>query len=175
VGYVGTHGVHLRSTRTDIQERLATPTNPIIVKDVNGNTYNITTNTIANGPIRSANPQIDGYNGFEIFDSAAYSHYNSLESTLSRRWGHGYFQAAYTFSKSIDEGSSGNTAFPTVYNNEANLSDSRGLSDFDRTHRLSVTYRYDLPFFSTATGWQHGLLVVERHYDFSVRNAFHGD
>ena len=158
VGYVGTHGLHLRSTRTDIPELLASPTKPIVVKDINGNTNNITTNTIANGPIRSANPQIDGYNGFEIFDNAAYSHYNSLQSTLSRRWGHGYFQAAYTFSKSIDQGSSGNTAFPTVYNDESILNDSRGLSDFDRTHRLAVTYRYDLPFFAGATGWQHGML-----------------
>ena len=155
VGYVGTHGLHLRSTRTDIPERLASPSNPIIV---GGGNPPITTNTIANGPIRSANPQIDGYNGFEIFDNAAYSHYNSLQTTLARRWDHGYFQAAYTFSKSIDEGSSGNTAFATVYNDESNLSDSRGLSDFDRTHRLSVSYRYDLPFFSAATGWQHGLL-----------------
>ncbi|PYT77245.1 MAG: hypothetical protein DMG40_23950 [Acidobacteria bacterium] len=159
VGYIGTHGLHLRSTRTDIPERLASPTNPIIVTDASGNRIPITTNTIANGPIRSANPQIDGYNGFEIFDNAAYSHYNSLQTTLSRRWGPGYFQAAYTFSKSIDEGSSGNTAFATVYNDESNLSDSRGLSDFDRTHRLSVSYRYDLPFLSTATGWQHGLLA----------------
>jgi hypothetical protein len=158
VGYVGTHAIHLRATRTDVPERLASAANPIVVTDASGNKISIITNTIANGPIRSASPQIDGYNGFEIFDNESYSHYNSLQTTLSRRWGHGYFQTAYTFSKSTDVGSSGNTAFPTVYNNEANLNDSRGLSDFDRAHRLSVTYRYDLPFFSSATGWQHELL-----------------
>jgi hypothetical protein len=158
VGYVGTHAIHLRATRLDIPERLASPTNMITVTDVNGNTSNITTNTLANGPIRSANPQIDGYNGFEIFDNASYSHYNSLQTTLSRRWAQGYFQGAYTFSRSTDVNSSGNTAFPTAFNNEANLNDSRGLSDFDRTHRLAVSYRYDLPVFASATGWQHELL-----------------
>lgn len=36
--------------------------------------------------------------------------------TLSRHWGHGYFQAAHTFSKSTDATSSGNTALNTAYN-----------------------------------------------------------
>ena len=159
VGYVGTHAIHLRATRTDIPERVATASNPIMVTDVNGNNYSITTNTVANGPIRSSNPQINGYSGFEVFDNDSYSHYNSLQTTLSRRWAHGYVQAAYTFSKSIDVDSSGNTAFQTVYNNEADLNATRGLSDFDRPHRLAVAYRYDLPFFSSATGWQHRLLA----------------
>ena len=158
VGYVGTHGVHLRATRSNIPERVASPANPIVVTDVNGNTYNITTNTIANGPIRSSNPQINGYSGFEIFDNGSNSQYNSLQTTVSRRWAQGYFQGAYTYSKSMDVNSSGNTAFQTVYNNEADLSATRGLSDFDRTHRLAVTYRYDLPFFASSTGWQHVLL-----------------
>ena len=38
------------------------------------------------------------------------------------------------------------------------LKNSRGLSDFDRPHRLALSYRYDLPFFSSAQGWQHAVL-----------------
>jgi len=159
VGYVGTHAIHLRETRTDIPERLASVANPINVTDVSGNSYAITTNTLANGPIRSSNPQINGYNGFQIFDNSAYSHYHSLQTTVSRRWNHGYFQGAYTFSKSTDATSSGNTAFNTAYNNESDLQASRGLSDFDRPHRLSVSYRYDLPFFAGATGWKRAALA----------------
>jgi hypothetical protein len=159
VGYVGTHTIHLRATRTDIPTRVATASHPIVVQDVNGQSHQIFINTISNGPVRSANPQINGYSAFEIFDNASYAHYNSLQATISRRWSQGYIQGAYTFSKSIDVNSSGNTAFPTVYNNEADLSATRGLSDFDRTHRLAITYRYDLPFYSTATGWKHGLLA----------------
>src|SRR4030095_1353081 len=89
----------------------------------------------------------------------AYSHYHSLESTLSRRWNRGYFQAAYTFSRSTDATSSGNTALNTAFNDESDLKNSRGLSDFDRTHRFVVSYRYDLPFFSDAEGLKRALLA----------------
>ena len=124
---------------------------------VDGNS--ITTNTFDNAIARSAAQGINGYSGFQLFADDAYSHYNSLQTTLSRRWGAGYFQAAYTFSRSTDATSTGNTAFNTAFNDESTLADSRGLSDFDRTHRLAVSYRYDLPFFSGAEGIKHRLLA----------------
>lgn len=158
VGYVGTHATHLRETRTNLPAKLASPTNPIAVTDVNGVSYQITTDTIANGPMRSPYPAINGYGGFQIFANDAYSHYHSLQTTVSRRWNHGYFQGAYTFSKSTDATSSGNTALNTAFNDESDLKNSRGLSDFDRPHRLAVSYRYDLPFFASASGWQHAAL-----------------
>jgi len=65
--------------------------------------------------------------------------------------GAGYFQAAYTFSKSTDATSTGNTAFNTAYNDESTLVASRGLSDFDLPSFV-VSYRYDLPFFAAETG-----------------------
>jgi hypothetical protein len=159
VGYVGTHATHLRETRTNLPARLATPTNPITVTDVNGTSYSITENTTANGPMRSPYPAINGYGGFQIFANDAYSHYHSLQATVSRRWNHGYFQGAYTFSKSTDATSSGNTALNTAFNNESDLANSRGPSDFDRPHRLAVSYRYDLPFFTSAEGWKHEALA----------------
>jgi hypothetical protein len=158
VGYVGTHAVHLRETRTSIQARLASPSNPIVLKDASGNQFTITTDTVSNGPARSNNAGINGYNGFQLFADDAYSHYHSLQTTLSRRWGAGYFQAAYTFSKSTDATSSGNTALNTAFNDESSLAASRGLSDFDRPHRFVVSYRYDLPFLSKAEGWKHAVL-----------------
>jgi hypothetical protein len=180
VGYVGTHTVHLRETRTNIPARIVSPTNPITVTDVNGNTYQITHNTIANGPLRSPIPAINGYGGFQIFDNSAYAHYHSLQATVSRRWGHGYFQAAYTWSKSTDADSSGNTALNTAYNDESNLKNSYGLSDFDRTHRFVVSYRYDLPIFTGATGWKKtafgdwsisGITVIQSGTPFSVTDS----
>jgi hypothetical protein len=158
VAYVGTHATHLRETRTNLPAKLASPTNPITVTDVNGVSYQITTDTTSNGPMRSPYPAINGYGGFQIFANDAYSHYHSLQTTLSRHWNHGYFQAAYTFSKSTDATSSGNTALNTAFNDESDLKNSRGLSDFDRPHRLAISYRYDLPFFSGADGWQHAVL-----------------
>src|SRR5207245_6705401 len=94
----------------------------------------------------------------QLFADDAYSHYHSLQSTLSRRWGAGYFQGAYTFSRSTDATSSGNTALNTAFNDETTLDASRGLSDFDRTHRFSLSYRYELPFFKNVTGAKAALL-----------------
>jgi hypothetical protein len=162
VGYVGTHAIHLRETRDALQSQNATTANPVNINSpafCNPNPCVITTNTFNNAIARSRAQGINGYSGFQLFANDAYSHYNSLQTTLSRRWGAGYFQAAYTFAKSTDATSTGNTAFNTAFNDESTLNDSRGLSDFDRTHRLAVSYRYDLPFFKSAEGWTHKLLA----------------
>jgi len=167
VGYIGTHAVHLRETRTSIQASLASPAHPLVLDGANcdgsvidpGATCDITVSTVGNGPARSNNAGINGYNGFQLFANDAYSHYHSLQSTVSRRWNRGYFQAAYTFSRSTDATSSGNTALNTAFNDESDLKNSRGLSDFDRTHRFVVSYRYDLPFFRDAVGLKRILLA----------------
>ena len=166
VGYVGTHAVHLRETRDSLQSERASAANPVVVSGSNCDgsvvspsaTCSITTNTVNNAVARSRTQGINGYAGFQLFANDAYSHYHSLQTSLTRRWNAGYFQGAYTFSKSTDATSSGNTAFNTAFNDESTLAASRGLSDFDRPHRLSVSYRYDLPFYKGATGWSEKLL-----------------
>src|SRR5262249_56526887 len=83
----------------------------------------------------------------------AWSSYHSLQITGSHRFSHSlYFQAAYTFSKALDATSSGNTAFNTAINDQSNLRDSYGPSDFDRTHRLVISYNWDLPWMNQAKG-----------------------
>jgi len=175
VAYVGTHSIHLRETRDALQSQDATPANPVVVGG-----ESITTNTFDNAIARSRAQGINGYSGFQLFANDAYSHYNSLQTTLSRRWGAGYFQAAYTFARSTDATSTGNTAFNTAFNDESTLNDSRGLSDFDRTNRLAVSYRYDLPFFSSAEGLKHrllggwaisGITIVQSGAPFSVLDS----
>lgn len=160
VGYVGTKGTHLRETRDSLQSQNAAPSNPVQISSslCNPNPCAITANTFGNAVARSRAQGINGYAGFQLFGNDAYSHYHSLQTTLSRRWGAGYFQGAYTFSKSTDATSTGNTAFNTAFNDESTLAASRGLSDFDRTHRLAVSYRYDLPFFKGETGAKGALL-----------------
>jgi len=183
VGYVGNHTIHLRETRTNVQARLATAANPINGVGANGVPYSITESTTANAVARSNQQGVNGYGGMQLFANDAYSHYNSLQTTLSRRWGAGYFQAAYTFSKALDATSTGNTAFNTAFNDESNVRNSYGLSDFDRPHRLSVSYRYDLPFFSKATGFAHhalgnwavsGITTVQSGTPFAVLDATAG-
>jgi len=182
VGYVGTHSIHLRETRDSIEAQDASPAHPVNISSsfCPGGTCVITTNTFANAIARSLYQGINGYSGFQLFADDAYSHYNSLQATVSRRWAAGYFQAAYTFSRSIDATSTGNTAFNTAFNNETTLRDSYGLSDFDRTHRLVVSYRYDLPFFKGETrakklllgDWAvSGITIAQSGAPFSVLDS----
>ena len=86
-GYVGTRGIHLRETRDAIQSVNASPTNPFTVTDASNNTYTITTNTFANAIARTPTPGLNGYSGYQIFANDAYSIYNALQATVSRRWG----------------------------------------------------------------------------------------
>jgi hypothetical protein len=157
VGYVGTHGIHLRETRDAIQSVDANA-HPFTVTDATGKSYTITTNTFANAIARTPTPGLNGYSGYQLFANDAYSSYNALQATLTRRWGRNYLQAAYTYSKNIDATSTGNTAFNTAYNDQSNINASRGISDFNRPQRLAISYVYDLPFFEHATGVEHVLL-----------------
>jgi hypothetical protein len=157
VAYVGTKGTHLRETRDAIQPYDAT-THPVTITDVNNHTYTITTNTFANAAARSRALGLATGN-YQIFASDAWSHYNSLQVTASHRFSRDfYFQAGYTWSRALDATSTGNTAFNTAINDQTNLRDSYGPSDFDRTHRLIVSYNWDLPFLRKTEGLMGTLL-----------------
>jgi len=182
-GYVGTRGIHLRETRDGIQSVNASPSHPFTITDVNNNTYTITNNTFSNAIARTPTPGLNGYSGYQIFANDAYSVYHALQTTLSRRWGQSYFQAAYTFSKNVDATSTGNTAFNTAYNDQSNINASRGISDFNRPHRLSVSYAYDLPLFQHSTGitkaalggWQvSGVSIFQTGLPFSIFDSSSG-
>lgn len=159
VGYVGSKGTHLSALLDPMQAVLASPQSPITVKDVYGNSYSITDNTQLNVGARS--PQL-GLNprGYFQFVNWATSHYNSLQATVAHQLGKGlHFQGAYTFSKSTDPVT---TAGAGVYQSPANdqtvLAPSMALSDFDRTHRLVLSYRYEMPFFAGAHGLRSAAL-----------------
>jgi hypothetical protein len=87
---------------------------------------------------------VDGIPVFtDVFaeDTIAASNYNALEMMLQKRFSHGLqFQAAYTFSKSIDDGS---TFEETL--NPFNFRASRGLSLFNSKQRFVVSYDWELP------------------------------
>jgi hypothetical protein len=182
LGYIGSHAIHLRETRTNVQAQLASPDHPLTVQTTSGPVI-LTESTTGNGPARSTLQGVNGYSGMQLFANDAYAHYHSFQATLSRRWGAGYFQGAYTFSRSTDATSSGNTALNTAFNDESDLKFSRGLSDYDRTHRLTVSYRYELPFFNAATGMKRtllsewaisGITIFQSGTPFSVTDASAG-
>ncbi len=179
LGYVGTRGIHLRETRDAIQSVDAIK-HPITITDVNNVSYTINTDTFSNAIARTPAPGLNGYSGYQLFANDAYSIYHAFQTTLSRRWSRSYLQAAYTFSKNIDATSTGNTAFNTAYNDQSNINASRGISDFNRPHRLSVSYAYDLPFFEHAQGakgmllggWQiSGVTTLQSGVPFSILDS----
>jgi Carboxypeptidase regulatory-like domain len=87
---------------------------------------------------------VDGIPTFiDIFaeDTVANSGYNALEAMLEKRFSHGLqFQAAYTWSKSLDEAS---TFEETV--NPFNPKSSRALSLFNSAQRFVISYDWELP------------------------------
>src|SRR6267154_3733151 len=169
VGYVGTRGSHLPGTGRPanpgqictIAEPCTIPASiggnvnvpadtPFVTKNPDG-TIAITASTAANINARVPSRFVGLANsrGFFAFQDGS-STYHGLQSTLSHRFSGGlYFQAAYTYSKSIDNGSG--SVFGdelnglTQFGNLLNPSGQRAVSDFDRRHRFVVSYNYDLP------------------------------
>jgi outer membrane receptor protein involved in Fe transport len=95
-------------------------------------------------PFTGTGCPVDGVPVFtDIFaeDTIANSNYNALEMMLQKRFSRGLqFQAAYTFSKSIDDGS---TFEETL--NPFNPRASRALSLFNSAQRFVISYDWDLP------------------------------
>ncbi|MGH9454629.1 MAG: TonB-dependent receptor domain-containing protein, partial [Terriglobia bacterium] len=106
------------------------------------------------------------------------SSYNALQLAVERRIAQSLsFEANYTWSKSIDIGSTdaepgqGTPIIPT------SLSANRGVSDFDHTQRFVMSYVWALPKFkqrrsliqSTIGGWEStGIVTLQSGSPFSI-------
>jgi hypothetical protein len=107
--------------------------------------------------------------GFLQIQTTAQSTYNSLQMSLTRRFAKGVQGlAAYTYGKSIDNssGTNGGSAdairdTAIILGNQLDSRAHRGLSDFDRTHRLVVSFLWDLPHPSFATRSKMGRLFFD--------------
>jgi hypothetical protein len=105
-----------------------------------------------------------------LLQSNGDSRYHGAQFSLTKRFSDGLqFNAAYTFSRSrdsssIDPGSTAGSGKPDVPNlgfvvqgDVRNLPSNYAVSDFDRTHRFSLSFVYDLPFGTSnnfVKGWQ---------------------
>ena len=134
-----------------------------------------------------ARAEILGFNIPEalLLSSSANSVYHGLQMGFTKRMSNGLqFTTSYTFSRSIDTSSAdpGSTAGggkPDVPNvgfvvqgDQRDVAANRGLSDFDRTHRFSASFVYELPFKSESRllkGWQvSGFVQVQSGTPFSI-------
>jgi hypothetical protein len=151
VGYVGTRGTHLVRQRSLNQALSASANNPI---------RGMTTNTIANIPLRVPVPGVPPDSLVEM-ESEGSSWYNGLEASLTKRLGHGLqFLASYTFSKTLD--TDGADINSTSANNALTLGNQNspqqrwGRASFDRTHRFVFSATWSLP--SPSAGLERAVL-----------------
>jgi hypothetical protein len=81
------------------------------------------------------------FSGIFSEDTIAHSNYNSLQALFEKRFSHGVqFQASYTFSKSLDNASSFESALDPL-----NFNETYGLSNYDARQRFVFNTVWDLP------------------------------
>jgi len=139
VGYVGTHASHIPGGVEFNQALLASPQSPI-----NGET----TNTAAN--ITNRLPYAGIATGSLLYQTRFHSNYNSLQTSLTHRLGHGLqLLASYTWSKGLDEtsGTNGSGVYEEwlLSNDQRNPRQAYGPTDFDRRHRGVLSLVYQAP------------------------------
>ncbi len=121
-----------------------------------------------------------------LLESKGDSDYHGGQFSLTRRLTRGLqFNVAYTFSKSIDTmstdpGSTAGGGKPDVPNtgfiaqgDARNFPNNRGLSDFDRTHRFSTNFVWEIPAGDSPSrlrnGWSiSGFLQAQSGSPFTV-------
>ncbi|MBO0857912.1 MAG: carboxypeptidase regulatory-like domain-containing protein [Chloracidobacterium sp.] len=151
VGYVGARGTHQIKNSSPNQALLASPSNPIRGE---------TTNTFANIGKRSPFPGFTAP-GLNDIDSSASSWYHGLDASLTKRLSKGLqFLAAYTFSHaySTTGSNTGAAGVATIVGNQNDPRANYGLSDFNREHRLVLSYLYQLPGPAKFNSFLDGLL-----------------
>jgi hypothetical protein len=128
VGYAGSHGLHLYGF-------------------YNGNQATPSPDSSAPLAPRRPFPAVDGT--IAVLRSNTISNYNSLQTHLEKRLGHGLeFDVSYTYSHALDDASSASLGSL----NNGDFRDQRnplleyGNSDFDVRHHVVIAYAYALPF-----------------------------
>ncbi|MCI0665231.1 MAG: carboxypeptidase-like regulatory domain-containing protein [Acidobacteria bacterium] len=133
-GYVGRRGLHAQRERN--LNQLPVGTCP------NGSCPLIPGTTTRFNP--DALRPFKGYSILRVTNNDANSMYHGLQIGANRRFTKGFlFGAAYTYSKSMDDGSAQRDVVPNAFD----VSNLWGPSTYDRRHVLVLNAVYQLPFF----------------------------
>jgi hypothetical protein len=101
-------------------------------------------------------------NVVSYFNNEAHSNYHSGQIKVARRVRNGMtFQAAYTFSKMIDDISTitgGTGVVVTNYQNYYDRGSDKSLSAFDSRHRFVANVSYELPFGKNKMFFRSGVM-----------------
>ncbi|MGH9929850.1 MAG: TonB-dependent receptor domain-containing protein, partial [Pyrinomonadaceae bacterium] len=193
-GYVGSHFIGGIGIWDPYIAKLASPASPIVVRDRNGVSYNITTNTVNNEELRHQIVGLSRKRGSRYSGNIGFANYSSWQTTLSRRLHRGlYLQAAYTYSKTEDNVSGSLSTDElnatragqnggNIYNDQSNPAQNKARGDFDRPHRLVVSYAYDIPVPKNSfldnpvfRGWSvSGIVTYQKGLPFSITDSTSG-
>ena len=152
IGYVGSEGRRLMLARGLNQAVLASAASPVNCGYDGVAGHCVTTSTAQNAafrvPVLGETPTALAANEF-----SGESAYHSLQVTLRRQAAHALsFQTTYTWSRAAS-----NTA---IYNDPGNLALDWARSSFDRTHRFTATFDYQMP--GRLHGWTlAGIVIVQ--------------
>jgi hypothetical protein len=193
-GYVGSHYVGGIGIWDPYIARVASASSPITVRDANGVAYTITNNTVNNEELRHQIIGLSRKRGSRYSGNIGFANYTSWQTTLSKRLSRGlYFQGAYTWSRTIDNVSGSLSTDElnatragqnggNIYNDQSNPQANKARGDFDRPHRLVVSYSYDIPvpkgsFMDNQIfkGWTiSGITTYQKGLPFSVTDGTTG-
>ena len=131
--------------------------------------YNLP-NPSATGSIASRSP-FPNLSNFALQAGAASSNYNAAVLRVEKRLSFGLMvNGSYTYSKSIDNDSLGNSVVASNLDQGNIKALERGLSSFDIRNRLTVNLTYDLPFKfgnklvnGVFANWQVGSIITEQN------------
>jgi len=174
VGYVGTHTTSSPGRIEFNQALLASSLRP-----VNGTTMNTAANVLQRLPFEGIST------GSLLANTEFEANYNSLQSSITRRFGHGLqFLGSYTWSKSLDEtsGSGGSDVFELwlLTNDQNNPRQAYGLTDFDRDQRAVVNFTWAAPKFEqlpmlarhALSGWEFsGIGVIQSGSPITIQDS----
>ena len=141
VGYVGRRGLHGQRERNINQ--LPVGTCPANQPGFTGGCSFISAGSTTRFNADALRP-FKGFGIIRLTNNDANSLYNGLQVSANRRFSDGFlFGAAYTLSKSSDNGSAQRDVVPNAFD----ASNLWGPSTYDRRHVLVLNAVYQLPFF----------------------------
>lgn len=146
-------------------------------------------NTVVTTPVQTIPlllcPRVDPTRGvIRLRGNRASSIYNSLQTSLDKRLSRNFSAGInYTYSSFIDTASetfNPSNAEVAVAQDSFNLDSDRSRSSFDRPHRLSGNFVYELPFFQSQKGFVgrliggfqiNSLFTIQSGAPFTVLNG----
>jgi hypothetical protein len=185
LAYVGNHGLHELVPVPFNEAGIATPAHHIngemysygyTVPGVAAENFSTLVSGFSSGNAALRVPFVGFDPNSQFNEAEGISHYNALQFSVTKRMSHGLqVNGSYTWSHTLDEGSGIGLFFNG--NDPNNVRSAYGNSDFDRTHVLTISYLYQLPKMSRATGFLDkvvngwgisGVTVLESGQPYSV-------